>query len=151
MVCAEGWMSTLQTKTWADAIVIIWVKLSHLNEMVYCTRYGRVAVKKSGKMICAHCTCMAGLSEVCDHVGAVLYKSMHEARQPHSSTSLPNQWLPAKKVVPLVSVKDVNFALTKVLKCHSTLQPPKCSAKDTSNLDLRDMTKNDQKIFILNN
>ena len=62
---------------------------------------------------------MAGLSEICNHVGAVLYKCMHEAQQPHSSTSLPNQWLPAKKVVTPVSVpvKDVNFALTKVHLC----------------------------------
>ena len=89
-----------------------------------------VAVKKSGKVISAHCICMAGLSEVCNHIGAMLYKCMHEAQQPHSSTSLPpNQWLPAKKVVPPVPVKDVNFALTKVFKCHSTLQPPKHSKR----------------------
>ena len=57
----------------------------------------------------------------------VLYctKCMHEAQQPHSSTSLPNQWLPARKVVPPVPVKDVNFALTKVRKCQSAFQLPK--------------------------
>ena len=73
---------------------------------------------------------------------------MHEAQQPHSSTSLPNQWISAKKVVPLVPIKDVNSALTKVLNCQSTRQLPKHlnrSAKDTSNLDLRDLTENDQE------
>ena len=93
---------------------------------------------------------MAGFSEVCNHVGAVLYKCMHEAQQPHSSTLLPNQWLPAKKVVPSVPVKDVNFALTKVLRSHSTLKPPKHlkrSAKDTTKLDLRDLTEHDQEDF----
>ena len=47
-------------------------------------------------------------------------------------------------------VKDVNFALTKVHKCQSTLQPPKHlkhSVKDSSNLDLRDLTENDQEDF----
>ena len=92
---------------------------------------------------------MAGLSEVCNHVGAVLYKCMYKAQQAHSSISLPNQWLPAKKVVPPVPIKDVNFILTKVpKKCHSTLQLPKHlkhSAKDASNLDLRDLTENDQE------
>ena len=68
-------------------------------------------MKKSGEVISGHCTCMAELSEVCNHVGTVLY---HEEQQPYSSTSLPNQWLPAKKVVSPVPVKDVNFVLTKV-------------------------------------
>ena len=107
-----------------------------------------VAVKRSGEVISGHCTCMAGLSEVCNHVSTVLYKCMHEAQQPHLSTSLPNQWISAKKVVPPVPIKDVNFALTKVLNCQSTLQPPKHlnrSAKDASNLDLRDLTENDQE------
>ena len=84
MVCAEGRMSTLQTKTWADAIVIKGeVKPSQQSGVLYKTW---VAVKKSGEVISAHCTCMAGLSEVCNHVGTVLYKCMHEAQQPHLST-----------------------------------------------------------------
>ena len=63
-----------------------------------------------------------------------------------------NQWLPSKKVVPPVPIKDVNFALTKIPTCHSTLQPLKHlerSAKDASNHDLRDLPENDQKDFIL--
>ena len=148
MVCAEGWMSTLQTKVWADAVVIKGeVKPSQQSGVLYKTW---VAVKKSGEVISGHCTCMAGLSEVCNHVGAVLYKCMHDAQQPLSSTSLPNQWLPARKVVPPVPVKDVNFALTKVRKCQSTLEPPKHlkhSTKTASNLDLRDLSENDQEEF----
>ena len=148
MVCAEGWMSTLQTKVWADAVVIKGeVKPSQRSGVLYKTW---VAVKKNGEVISGHCTCMAGLSEVCNHVGAVLYKCMHDAQQPLSSTSLPNQWLPAKKVVPPVPVKDVNFALTKVRKCQSTLELPKHlkhSTKTASNLDLRDLSENDQEEF----
>ena len=107
MVCAKGWMSTLQTKTWLDAVVIKGeVKPSQQSGVLYKTW---VAVKTSGEVISGHCTCMAGLSEVCNHVGAVLYKLMHEAQQPQSFTSLPNQWLLAKKVVPPVLVKDINL------------------------------------------
>ena len=79
----------------------------------------KTAEKKSGEVISDHCTCMAGLSKVCSLVGAMLYKCMHEAQQPHSSMTLPNQWLPAKKVVPPVPMKDVDFALTKVRMCQS--------------------------------
>jgi len=40
---------------------------------------------------------MAGLTEVCNHVGAVLYKTMHEISTlaEISCTSLSNKWLPA--------------------------------------------------------
>ena len=31
-----------------------------------------VAAEKSGTIICAHCTCMAGLGEACSHISAVL-------------------------------------------------------------------------------
>ena len=71
--------------------------------------------KKSGKVIGGHCTCMAGLSEVCTMlVLYVLYKCMHEAAQLQSCTSLPNLWLPAKKVVPPVPMNEVSFSLPKV-------------------------------------
>ena len=68
-------MSTLQAKTWADAVVIKGkVKPSQQSGVLYKTW---VAVKKSGEVISGDCTCMAGLSEVCNHVGAVLHKCMH--------------------------------------------------------------------------
>ena len=68
-------MNTLQAKTWANAVVIKGkVKPSQQNGVLYKTW---VAVKKSGEVISGHCTCVAGLSEVCNHVGAVLHKCMH--------------------------------------------------------------------------
>lgn len=32
-----------------------------------------VLANMDGKIICAHCTCLAGLSETCSHVGAICY------------------------------------------------------------------------------
>lgn len=32
-----------------------------------------VLLKEDGEIICAHCTCIAGLSETCSHVGAVCF------------------------------------------------------------------------------
>ena len=37
-----------------------------------------VEAKGNGSVVTSHCTCMAGLSEVCNHVGAILYKCMQE-------------------------------------------------------------------------
>jgi len=76
---------------------------------------------------------MAGLSEVCNHVGAVLYKCMQEAPQECSSTSLPNKWLPATKTVKPVPLKNTDFRLSKVKKCISAIEPPK-SIKSSANM-----------------
>lgn len=32
-----------------------------------------VVAKMDGEIVCAHCTCLAGLSETCSHVGAICY------------------------------------------------------------------------------
>ena len=32
-----------------------------------------IAIKGDGEILCAHCTCMAGLGEACSHVAAVLF------------------------------------------------------------------------------
>ena len=55
-----------------------------------------VAIKHSGEIICAHCTCMAGLRETCSHVAALLFtaEANFQFKQQTSSTSLPCAWLP---------------------------------------------------------
>jgi len=73
-----------------------------------------VAIKSCGSVQCGHCMCIA---EVCNHVGAVLYKTMHEVSvlSELSCTSLPNRWLPAvKKTVSPSQVSDIDFRLHKV-------------------------------------
>jgi len=69
---------------------------------------------------------MAGLSEVCNHVSAVLYKTMHVLSEV-SCTSLPNTWLAAtvKKTVPPSQVSDFDFWLRKVNRCESVISQPK--------------------------
>ena len=55
-----------------------------------------VAVEKNGCIICAHCTCMAGLGEACSHIAALLFtmENNTETRQKMACTSLPCTWLP---------------------------------------------------------
>ena len=78
---------------------------------------------------------MAGLSEVCNHVGAVLYKCMQQASEQQSSTSLPNQWLPARKSVAPVPIKDDKFGLSKVDQCQFTINPAKRVKQSTKESD----------------
>ena len=109
-VCSDGWMGSLNVKKCRNAVLIRCdVKPSQRSGLIYKTW---VAVKQCGSVLCGHCTCMAGLSEVCNHVGAVLYKTMHVTSE-LSCTSLPNAWLPAtvKKTVSPAPLKDINFRL----------------------------------------
>lgn len=137
MVCSEGWMSTLGVKEWPNAVVLKCdVKPSQKSGKLYKTW---VAVKRDGSVVTGHCTCMAGLSEVCNHVGAILYKCMQETPLQSSSemscTSLPCQWLPAKKNVAPAELTEIDFRLPKLDKCKSTVLQPKpknTSAKSSS-------------------
>ncbi len=42
-----------------------------------------VLASMSGKIIFGHCTCVAGLSETCSHVGAICYavSAIHESTE----------------------------------------------------------------------
>lgn len=127
MVFSEGWMGNFNVKKCTNAVLVKCdVKPSQRSGIIYKTW---VAIKPCGSVLCGHCTCMAGLSEVCNHVGAVLYKTMHEVSTASeiSCTSLPNKWLPAtvKKTVSPAQVRDIDFRLHKVDKCHSTISEPK--------------------------
>ena len=70
MVCTEGWSSSLRWRKWSSAVVITAdVKPSQRSGVFYKTGVG---VRENGEVSNAHYTCMAGLSKVCNHVGAVL-------------------------------------------------------------------------------
>nr|XP_054923052.1 uncharacterized protein LOC126524139 [Dermacentor andersoni] len=53
-------------------------------------------IKADGEVLCAHCTCMAGLGEACSHVGAVLFylEAVVTRRDGQSCTDGQNAWLP---------------------------------------------------------
>ena len=70
------------------------------------------SIKQDGEILTAHCTCMAGLGEICSHVAAVLFTAEANTRTKagFSSTSLPCSWLPKSfQFVPYVQVKDMDF------------------------------------------
>lgn len=75
-------------------------------------------VKQDGKVVVAHCTCMAGLGEACSHIGAILFYIQVAVKHRDSLTCTDgeNSWLPAycKKLtcVPLSEV-DFTSATTK--------------------------------------
>jgi len=124
-VFAEGWMNILRIKTWTS-IVVVKGEVKPLQQSSILYKIWVTVEKKSGEVISGHYTYMARLSEVCNHVSALLYKCIHEVAQPQSCTSLPNQWLSVKKVVPPVPMKEVSFPYPKYIDhCKSVIQQPK--------------------------
>ena len=62
--------------------------------------------------MCAHCTCMAGVGEVCSHVAAVLFVFQGNTliKQQFSATSLLCSWLHVSfKFVSFSKVADIDF------------------------------------------
>ena len=71
-----------------------------------------VATRQNGVVLCAHCTCMAGIGEACSHVAALLFaaEANTQLKSQHSSTSLPCSWLPPSfRSVPFAEESDIDF------------------------------------------
>ena len=72
-----------------------------------------IVEKKTAKVRSAHCTCMAGISQTCNHVAAAMFRIEAAARNGltnPSCTSLPSEWLPNRKEVSWKKVKDMDFS-----------------------------------------
>ena len=69
-----------------------------------------VAAEMLGTVLCAHCTCMAGLGEACSHIAAVLFtmEANTRIRGNVSCTSELCSWLPANsQTVQYATVSDI--------------------------------------------
>ena len=109
-----------------------------------------VAFKKSGAVVSSHCTCMAGVSETCNHVGALLYKCMQQKTEEISPTSLPIKWLPAKRTVPPVPASQLVFKVPKLDKCSSKILPFKQTQTSVKlATGIREPTEEKQESFYL--
>ncbi|KAK3929123.1 Chromatin modification-related protein YNG2 [Frankliniella fusca] len=74
-------------------------------------------VKKTGDVLCGWCDCVAGCSESCSHVGAILYglEYGYSVKEKQTCTSKACSWLPPSlKEVPFAPVKDIDFTPSAV-------------------------------------
>ena len=70
-------------------------------------------LKASGKILKAHCSCMAGMSQTCNHVAAALFRIESALRlglNSPSCTSKANTWLPCNKKVAPVKIKNLKLS-----------------------------------------
>ena len=76
-------------------------------------KFWMVIEKKTAKIRSAHCTCMAGMSQTCNHVASAMFRIEAAVRHGFTNpacTSLPSEWLPNRKKVTWKKVKDMDFS-----------------------------------------
>ena len=85
-----------------------------------------------GVAMCAHCDCVAGLGEVCSHMGAVLFyiEATHRIK---SCTEVPCAWNMPHSVdsIPYAKIADIDFSKRK-----SILLPAKRGAHFNHDCDM---------------
>ncbi|KAK5648187.1 hypothetical protein RI129_003079 [Pyrocoelia pectoralis] len=98
-----GFVQKVRCKRINDMVVIVG-KVKHSQRMSEKSLDTWVIVNEDGSIRTAHCTCMAGSSEICSHVGAILYAAEYAAKTKEtvSCTDTKATWpVPAISKVPV--------------------------------------------------
>ena len=89
------------------------MQVNHSQKLNDKPLYPWVVAEQSGKVVCGHCNCKAGLGESCSHVASLLWAVEAGVRVRNSMTVTRKKayWLMphAMKDVPYASVKKINF------------------------------------------
>ena len=76
-------------------------------------------IQPDGKVLAAHCDCMAGLGESCTHVAALLFmiEATYQIKSSITATQTKAYWLPpSTKKVDYDTVRNIDFSSTKTKK-----------------------------------
>ena len=102
----DGWVSDVQlyrltAKITGKIVCVVTGNVKHSQKLSVAPSLPWVAVEPNGIVLSAHCTCMAGLGEVCSHIAALLFTMEINTKFVYntSCTSLPCSWLPAMQKV----------------------------------------------------
>ena len=109
-----GWVGGVQAlKAGATTNVFFLAKVRHSQSISSKHLEPWVAVNSNGSVLCAHCTCKAGLGEACSHVSALLFSlyARTVVVQNTSCTSKPCSCItPSLKDVEFAKIKDIDFS-----------------------------------------
>ena len=112
----NGWIDKVKVVQIAAMIdephYMITASVRHSQKLSILPAKPWVAVKQSGTVVCAHCSCMAGLGEACSHTAALLFTSEANTKMKNSTscTSLPCSWLPPTfQTVPYAELSNIDF------------------------------------------
>lgn len=120
----NGWVEDIAVYTISGtsvtSVAIGSVKHSQRLSSTSCKAW--VAARNEGSILCAHCSCMAGLGEACSHIGALLFtldRNTHYQKTT-TCTSLPCSWLPPTfQNVSYSELAKISFATPQHKRCRS--------------------------------
>lgn len=137
----DGWVNEIRVLSIPSRInaCLVSGKVKHSQRLSEAPLQPWVAVENGGMIICAHCTCMAGLGEACSHIAALLFTldANSQVRKNLSCTSLPCYWLPPSfKSVPFARISDIDFTGPQKKYCKLIDHEQVSSAPSSSSMSV---------------
>ena len=128
---ANGWVSDVHvskaTEDSRHTIFLFTGTVKHSQSLSATPLKVWIATYSSGEVVCAHCTCMAGIGEACSHIAALLFtaEANTQVKSQFSCTSLPCSWLPPSfRKVPYSEISQIDFTTPKHKRKLSLDIPP---------------------------
>ncbi|XP_078658592.1 uncharacterized protein LOC144903975 [Branchiostoma floridae x Branchiostoma belcheri] len=119
----SGWVDTLHMKTVDPDKILVTARVKHSQKATATPLKPWFVAEKNGNVILAHCNCMAGVSEACSHIGAILFAAEVGARSKKSRTCTQDksQWTVPTYVrnIPYLPAAEMDFQSAK--KKHALL------------------------------
>ena len=113
---ANRWVSDVQvtnaTGATIPSIFMFTDLVRHLQSLSLPPLKVWIASYSSGEVVCAHCTCMAGIGEACTHIAAIPFTAdgNTQIKSQFSCTSLPCSWLPSSfQKVLYAEISQIDF------------------------------------------
>ena len=98
----------------------LYFQVRHSQRMNDTPLHPWLVAETTGNVLAAHCDCMAGLGEVCSHVGALLFaiEAAVKLRNSQTVTQEKSYWMlpTAIQKVPYSKVRDIDFTSAKMKK-----------------------------------
>ena len=110
--CTDGWVDQVMSYAIERGVLLI-ARIRHSHQVSATPVNLWVAAEKGGTVICAHCTCMAGLGEACSHNSALMFAlEANTTMQKNASwTSQLCSWLPpSMQKVEYVPISRIDFS-----------------------------------------
>ena len=110
----QGWVSNVQVLNAGGnpLIFILLATVKHSQQLSIPSVQPWVAIEQNGRILCAHCTCKAGLGEACSHISALLFVAEAKTRfiTDTSCTSTACAWVvPNMKKIQYDPICDIDF------------------------------------------
>ena len=106
--------------TKVNGINVFLGKVKHSQRMSESSLRPWLVIENDGSVKCGHCTCMAGIGEVCSHVGALLFaiEAAVKIRNSKTVTEEKAYWMMPNAVnkVEYKKIRDIDFTSAKTKK-----------------------------------